>query len=230
MVTSQIFLTIFAVLLALYGLFWLLGVRHNRRRGRLFLMAFNDSTGATMAVHFGPDARGFVAYFEPAPAPYVYLAVLFRPSPPQTYWLRPLLLRRDRLYLRGILTEPPRNELIWTRGRIPDRAAGHGPRAQLWQRKVHHTTNVEFELRGSNCGALENGFRALHMRFSPLLLRVNLLGDAAIERRLRNLHAVDARNTPVDLQLDLTAAKLPAEEIAALVAQARALGRAALLG
>ncbi|MEZ4711386.1 MAG: hypothetical protein R3A44_29600 [Caldilineaceae bacterium] len=230
MVTSQIFLVALTVFVALYGLFWLLGWRHNRRRGQAFLIAFNDSTRSTMAVKTGPDAHGFTAFFEPPPAPYAYLAVSFRPSPPQTYWLRPLLLQRDRLRLRGILTEPPHNELIWTRGRVPDRAAGHGPRSQLWQRKIHHTTNVEFELRGPNSGALENGFRALNMRFGPLLQRVNLVGDATIERRLRNLQQLDAQRAAMDLEIELTAAKLPTEEIAALVGQARALGRAALLG
>ncbi|MEZ4660630.1 MAG: hypothetical protein R2911_23995 [Caldilineaceae bacterium] len=230
MVTSQLFLIVLTTFLSLYGLFWLLGWRHNRRRRRAFLIALNDSTGSTVTPQSGPDARGFVAIFEPPPTPYAYLAVIFRPSPPQTYWLRPLLLQSDRLRLRGILAEALRNELIWTRGRVPDRAAGHGPRSQLWQRKIHHTTNVEFELRGPNSGALENGFRALNMRFGPLLQRVNLVGDAAIERRLRNLQRLDAQKAAVELEIELTAAKLPTEEVSALVAQARALGRAALLG
>lgn len=229
MVASQILLAVLFLWLAFYGLFWLLGIRHNRRRSRAFLAALQDSTSAAMTLHAGPDAGGFVAIFEPPPAPFYYVAAIFRPLPPQSYWLRPLLLGRDRLRLRGILTQAPQNELIWTRGKTPDRAAGHGAQPGLWQRKIHHTSNVEFELRGPNSGALENGFRGYHTRFGPLLQSFHLSRKEQTERQLRNFSLLDAQKTAADLEIELSAAKLPIEEIAPLVAQFRAVGRAALL-
>ncbi len=193
---------------------WLLADWQNRRRSQMIIAALNDSARGQVKCSVGPNRRGFVATIQPAPEPFLQFTIIYRPLSNFDLFgwlLGPLAGTPDRLVLQGKLSVRPLAELLWTRGQIPSRALGKSPGAALWVQGWLDITNSEYATRGSNPSALIHLFRDLQTRFGTLLHTVSVQADAIPE-----------------IELSLRASGLNREEIPALVATIRALGRAAV--
>jgi hypothetical protein len=193
---------------------WWLAGWQNRRQGQLIIAALNDSVRGEVKCTVGPNRRGFVATIQPAPEPFLQFTITYQPL--SNFDLPGLLLGRlsgasDCLLLQGKLSALPLAELIWTHGQIPSRALGKSPGAALWVQGWLDITNSEYATRGSNPSALVHLFRDLQTRFGALLHRVSIQADVIPE-----------------VELSLRGSSLNREEIPALVATLRSLGRAAV--
>jgi hypothetical protein len=160
----------------------------------------------------GPAADGFLAALQPAPEPFVDFRCEYRSaaSANPLDWLGG---RGARLVLRGVVSQRPAAELIWQRGRVAAQALGGSGRSRttLWERRRLDIVDAEFVVRGADTGAVERVFLDLQARFGTHLLLVSVRGDE-----------------PISVEAVLRTAGFPAEDVPALVATVRALGRAAL--
>jgi hypothetical protein len=193
---------------------WFLAGWQNRHRSQIMVAALNDSARGQVKCSSGPNRYGFVATLQPAPEPFLQFTITYRAR--SNFDLAGALLGRlagtaDRLVIQGKLAARPLAELIWTRGQIPSRALGRNPGDALWVQGWLDITNSEYATRGSNPGALVYLFRDLQTRFGPLLYKVSIQADS----------------TP-EIELSLRGGGLNREEIPALVATIRGLGRAAV--
>jgi hypothetical protein len=159
----------------------------------------------------------FEAAFLPAPPPFVGLTVTRSRTPLGRFFAPDGRKRRspgrDILRFQGILPLPPRQELLWARGEMPDRALRRGEGVGLWTGHRMDLTGSEYITRGDNTGALQHTFFDLQRRYDPFLHQV------FVERG--QLHHVTVR-----IQL---AHGLNVEEMPALVNLIRTAGRAAQL-
>jgi hypothetical protein len=213
---------------ALYSLLWATAAWRAIRRGHFLLKALDDSTRSLAEVERSPTMDGFTATFVPAPEPFRTLVVTYQPAPAYNplMLLPPLFKQNERMIIRGRLREPPSDELVWMRGHTPGVAATPGRHPQLWRVRHLDVWNMDYAVRGENTGAIENAFRELHARFSPLLMSMHLHNPAAAAPPSDEQIAT-ARDD--HFVLHLRVAQLGLHEVPPLIATVRTAGRAALL-
>lgn len=199
-----------ALLVAL--LLWLLLRRLALRRTREILAAFNDSTRSALVPSERPRATRVRAAILPAPEPFTHLGMEFSLGGGGPLGvLSGMLLRRQRLVLHGALPGRPPAEIVWTAGRTPDRAVGRGPATRLWVAHQLPYGGGTYAVRGINTAHLEHAFTDLQTRFGELMRSSTIQVDAMPQMRV-----------------ELAAGRLNREDVPALVATVRALGRAAM--
>ena len=188
--------------------------RQALRRSQALVAALAASVRGRVDCARGPGAGGFLAALLPAPEPFVDFRCEYRSAATSNPldWLGG---RGARLVLRGVVGQRPAAELIWQRGRVAAQAlgghSGSRSRTTLWERRRLDIVDAEFLVRGADTGAVERVFLDLQARFGTHLLLVSVRADE-----------------PVTLVVALRTAGFPAEDVPALVATVRALGRAAL--
>ncbi|HAJ37589.1 MAG TPA: hypothetical protein DCL15_18125 [Chloroflexi bacterium] len=214
MITDRLLLVTFVAAAALLLIAWMAARLQTGRRNQGLAQAFADSTRSRLVFVRPPAAGGFDARFEPAPEPFEHLSLVYRGG--TTVDPIGLLLRalrgNDVLIVRGLLHTRPAAELIWARGRIPDRALARRARVSLWVQRRSDLIASEYAVRGADTTALEHVFVDLQARFGALLQRVSVIAD----------------REDVHVEIVLHGAGLRATEAAALIATVRAVGRAAL--
>jgi len=213
--TDRLLLATIAALLALLIIAWLAARNQTGRRNQGLAQGFADSTRSQLRFERTPTAGGFVASFEPAPAPFVQLQLFYRGGAtidPIGLLVRTVTGRRDELSLRGLLHERPAAELLWARGRIPARALARREHASLWMQRRSDLIDSEYAVRGVDTAALEHVFVDLQARFGALLHSVSVVADR------EEMH----------VEIVLRGADLRAAEAPGLIATLRSLGRAAL--
>ena len=195
------------VLLAL-ALRWIIASTQVTQRSRVMVAALADSTRSQVVATQPPGRTGFLVAFKPAPEPFRHFTIGY-------YAASNFALRRpaDRLVFQGKLVTSPRAELLWQRGQIPARALGN---RTLWVRRKLDVTNSEYStrsnnVRGDNVNAIIRVFSDLHTRFGSALEKVTIQAESEAE-----------------VEVALWGNQLMPEEIPALVAAVRAMGRAAL--
>jgi hypothetical protein len=211
---NRLIVVTLGAVLALLLIAWIAARVQTARRSRALVVALDDSTRGRVTLQRGPGAAGLAGVIEPAPDPYVSLAVNYRAASaldPVT-WLGRLAQRPgDRLVFEGWLPAHPAAELVWQEGRIPAYATARRARSTLWVPRRADVVNAEYAVRGVDTGAIEHVFVDLQARFRPFLQEVIVLAEQEPEVR-------------VVLRL----AGLNLQEIPPLVASLRMLGRAAL--
>jgi hypothetical protein len=120
------------------------------------------------------------------------------------------VLGSQRFLLTGQLARRPTAELVWQRGRTPERALGRGPETRLWVLRRLEVAPGEFAVHGGNPAALEHAFFDLQARFGAFTRRVSILAEAQPH-----------------FEMVLEANGLTVEEIPALITTVRMLARAA---
>jgi hypothetical protein len=189
--------------LASYAGAWLAA----RRRTRDVAEAIGDSTRGTLRLtrRTATLVRGDLV---PAPDPFQAFSGELRLRTPFAVLPPPA---GQTLLFTGQLGVRPSAEIVWHRGRVPERALGRGPDTALWVARKLDFVAGDFALRGANTSALEHAFFDLQARFGDSLRRVTLLADAQPQ-----------------LEVELSAAALAPSELPALVTTLRGLARAAL--
>ena len=194
---------------------WMVGWLNRRRQSAAMSHALGNSTRGRVVSRSGPNARGLVAEIEPAPEPFGGLLFRFAPrshlSPAGVLGL----LQGgyySTLNMQGMLHAMPDAELVWIRKQVPDKALGKDPGSALWATHRLDFINLEYATRGANTAALRHAFAELQTRFGPILQHVTIQRD---------------EEPMVDILVRTD--NLVAEEIPALVAAVRAMGRAAEL-
>jgi len=189
-----------AAVLALIAFALWLGARLVRkRRIQALYAALGDSVSSRLMLRGKLSADGFVADFEPAPAPFRSLTVRVGPSSGQRV-----------LAFFGALPQPPTSEIMWVRGTPPLNALGAHPGAGVWAIRSLDVAATQFATRGENVGAVCHEFHELATRFGPALLRI----------------AVQRDHTP-HLLVEAVVASLAVDEIGPLGRAVRSLARAA---
>lgn len=186
----------------------------NHRRNQLLLQALDQSSRSKVIWKGGTHGQAPIALFEPAPSPFRTLQAELGQLLPSWRSLGRLgskKVRRNHLRLRGTLQERPSEELVWTRGRPPARAIARSPDPALWELRRLDLVDGDFAVRGINTMALEHAFFDLQARFGAFLQHIFVQVDADYE-----------------VEIELHADRLSAEDIPALITTLRALGRAAL--
>lgn len=186
----------------------------NQRRNQILLQALNESSRSKVTLQPSGTSRYKLAVFESAPSPFRSLHAEFGQPLPVSFlfdWLGHRERRAGRLRLRGKLTERPSEELVWRHGLPPDRAIARSPDSALWELRRLDLVEGDFAVRGINTNALEHAFFELQARFGAFLQHVLVQADAEYE-----------------VEIELLAGRLNAEDIPALITTARSLGRAAL--
>lgn len=185
-------------LLLVIALALVLGITR-RRRLRDVAAALDGSSAGSFVP--GPEQRGGLGgEILPAPDPFVRLFVEFTMP----------MARGQQVVLRGETQGRIVNELVWMRGRAPGRALGRGGGGELWAARTLEVLHGEYAVRGSNTAALEKTFADLQTRFGAESLAVT----------------VQAAQPNVIVAISFQG--IEARELSAVVALARALGRAAL--
>ena len=204
-----------AAITALFVLGWLAGLLHRRRQSQAISHALGNSSRGHIVSKSGPNGRGLSAEIQPAPEPFRQLRFRFVARS----FLNPMDLlglfsggHESSLTVQGPLCKTPDAELVWIRRQIPDKALGKDPGSALWTYHRLDFINAEYVTRGVNTAALEHAHSELQKRFGPMLQQVSVQRDS---------------DPMVDIRV--RTADIPMEEIPALVASVRALGRAALL-
>lgn len=184
------------------------------RRNEL-LRALDDSTRGRLIVEHRRGWYGARARINPVPEPFASLTIECDTSGPggRQGLLRGLLgIRRQRLALYGSLARRPAAELIWERGRTPDRALGTNPESGLWMAHRLEYLSGAYAVHGTNTAALEHAFVDLQARFGPYLQR-----------------AVLQANTSPQFVIVLVVNGMNREDVPALISTVRSLTRAALI-
>lgn len=212
--TGQFLLTSAVAVILLLIIAAVAARRQALHRSQALVAALTASVRGQVVCTQGPDAGGFLASLQPAPEPFVDFRCEYRSSATANpaNWLGG---RGARLTLRGTVSQRPTAELLWQRSRVPAQALsrpGEGrSRTTLWVLRRLDIVDAEFVVRGADTGAVERVFLDLQARFGAHLLQVAVRADE-----------------PVSLAVSLRTSGFPAEEIPALVATVRALGRAVL--
>lgn len=204
-----------AALLSLLIIAWLATNLQTRRRNQGLAGGFDDSTRSRLAYVRTASARGFVANFEPAPEPFTRLELRYRSGAtvdPIGVLARLLTGRNDELVIQGLLPDRPAAELVWARGRIPERALARRARVSLWVQRRSDLIDSEYAVRGADTTALEYVFVDLQARFGALLQQVSVVAD----------------REDVHVEVVMRGAGLRTSDAPALVTTLRSLGRAAL--
>jgi hypothetical protein len=204
------------VALALLTALWALGVTRKMQSSRAVLAAIEAGVrGRTVPVR-GPGSRGFLATVSPAPEPFREFSVRYRTLSilDPVDWIRRMGgARTAELHFWALLPNTPSSEIVWARGRVPDRALGHVPGRDLWIPHRLPLGGTEYIVRGGNTRALEHAFSDLHLRFGLVLRGVIVQREGAPQ-----------------VELAVSGRRLDRREIPALIAGLRAIGRAALIG
>lgn len=214
MLDERSLLALLATLALLLALARVAATLQTRRRNRRLAADFDSSTRSHLVYTTSPSAGGFVAHFEPPPDPFVQLELHYRGGAtvdPLGLLLRAISGHSDELTIRGLLPERPAAELVWTRGRIPERALARRERTSLWVRRRSDLIDSEFAVRGVDTTALEYVFVDLQARFGALLQRVNVVADR------EDMH----------IEVVMRGGELQGSAVPALVATLRSFGRAA---
>jgi hypothetical protein len=212
--TEQFLLTTAVAVLLLLIIAAIAARRQALRRSQALVAALTASVRGQVVCAQGPGATGFLATLQPAPEPFADFRCEYRSSATGNPldWLGG---RGARLDLRGTVSQRPVAELLWQRGRIPAQALGRPgegrSRTTLWVLRRLDIVDAEFVVRGADTGAVERVFLDLQARFGAHLLQVAVRADE-----------------PISLEVSLRTSGFPAEELPALVATVRTLGRAAL--
>lgn len=200
-------------ILALLVAAWLAANLQGRKRN--LALGFEESTRSRLAYTRGVSMRCFAARFEPAPEPFTHLEVAYRSGAtpdPIGFLIAALTRRNDELALRARLPDRPAAELIWERGRIPALARARRAREALWMHRHSELIGAAYAVRGVDVAALEYVFVDLQARFGHALRRVYVTAD----------------REDVHVEVILQGTYLRREDVPALVATIRSLGRAAM--
>lgn len=212
---DRLLLVTLASVLTLLVIAWIAARIQTTRRNDSLAQGFAQSTRSHVVLDRGASAGGFVAHFEPAPDPFGRLELRYRSAtaidPIGLFW-RMASGRSDELLIRGLLIDRPAAELVWARGRIPERALARRSRVSLWIQRRSDLIDSEYAVRGADTVTLEHVFIDFQARFGPLLHEVSVLAD----------------REDVHVEIVMRGADLRASEAPALVATIRSLGRAAL--
>lgn len=214
MLEDRLLLAMLAALLMLLLIAWLATTVQTRRRNQGLAGGFDDSTRSRLVYARAASASGFVAHFEPSPEPFTRLELRYRSGAtvdPIGLLVRIFSGRKDELTIQGLLPDRPAVELVWERGRIPDRALARRSRASLWVLRRSDLIDSEYAVRGADTTALEYVFVDLQARFGALLQRVSVVAD----------------REDVHIEVVLRGASLRSSDAPALVTTLRSLGRAA---
>jgi hypothetical protein len=214
MMDERLLLAAGAALALLLVIAWAAATLQTRRRNQMLAAGFDSSTRSRLVYASSPSAGGFDAHFEPPPEPFVHLELRYRGGAtvdPIGLLLRMFSGRNDELMFRGLLPERPAAELVWARGRIPERAMARRARASLWVQRRSDLIDSEYAVRGVDATALEYVFVDLQARFGALLQRVSVVAD----------------REDVHIEVVMRGGELQGSAAPALVATLRSLGRAA---
>lgn len=214
LLASRFALVTLVTVLLLLLIAWVAARVQRARRSQALAMALGDSARGKVTLQRGPGASGLEALLEPAPEPYLQMAITYHPASAldPLYWLGRLAQRPgDRLIFAGRLPTRPVAEVVWQEGRIPGFATARRDRSTLWAPRRADIVNAEYAVRGVDTGAIEHVFVDLQARFRPFLTEVTVMAEQDPEVRVM-----------------LRLAGLDLREIPPLVASLRALGRAAL--
>jgi hypothetical protein len=190
------------------------GWLQKRRRGQTLIQALGDSSRGQVVLHRGQRRRGLYLELQPAPEPFRQLGVRYQTTSvlDPSDWLGHLLGRtRSQMVVAGMLTGPAKSELVWVRGKAPDRAMGKGPDQAMWMHQRLDFVNAEYATRGPNFGAMRHVFSDLHGRFGPVIEQVRI-----------------QRGEFPEVEIVLCASGLNIEDVPALITTIRSAGRAAL--
>lgn len=175
-------------------------ILQNRYRSQRLLTALRDSLPAPLRVR-GEERQGStLAAFDPAPDPFRKLEAMLQ-----------LTRMKPQLILRGQLVQRPHQELLWERGRTPDRALRRSIDAGLWELRRIDLFAGNFAVRGTNTSALEHVFFDMQARFGAFLNRMSVQAEGEYE-----------------VLVALDAARFNEADLPALIATLRAMGRAGL--
>lgn len=214
MMDERLLLPAGAVLMLLLVIAWTAARLQTRRRNQTLAAGFDSSTRSRLVYASPPSAGGFNAHFEPPPEPFVRLELRYHGGAtvdPLGLLLRMVSGRTDELVIRALLPERPAAELVWARGRIPERAMARRARASLWMQRRSDLIDSEYAVRGVDTTALEYVFVDLQARFGALLQRVSILAD----------------REDVHIEVVMRGGELQGSATPALVTTLRSLGRAA---
>jgi hypothetical protein len=214
MFDDRTLLATLAALLLLVIIAWLATNLQTRRRNQGLAGSFDDATRSRLIYARTASARGFDAHFEPAPEPFTRLELRYRSGAtvdPIGLFARFLTGRSDELVIRARLPDRPTAELVWERGRIPERALARRARTSLWIQRRSDLIDSEYAVRGTDTTALEYVFVDLQARFGALLQRVSVVAD----------------REDVHIEVYMRGAELRTSDAPALVTTLRSLGRAA---
>lgn len=180
LISPELFGGTLILLLVLLGGGWLATTVQSRRHNQGMTEHFATGLRSRMVLAQTVSSRGFVAHLVPPPEPFHQIEVRCRtvaaidPIGLFFYWVRG---QDDHLTVRGQLRERPVAELLWERGRIPERALTGRAHTTLWQRRYSELLASEYAVRGADTGAIEHVFVDLQARFGGLLRRVSLVAD-----------------------------------------------------
>ncbi len=214
MIDDRWLLATVAALLLLLVIAWAAATLQTRRRNQSLAAGFDSSTRSRLVYTASPAAGGFVARFEPPLEPFVQIELHYRGGAtvdPIGLLLRAIRGHNDELTIRALLPERPAAELVWARGRIPERAMARRARASLWVQRRSDLIDSEYAVRGADTTALEYVFVDLQARFGALLQRVSVVGD----------------REDVHVEIVMRGGELQGSAAPALIATLRSLGRAA---
>jgi hypothetical protein len=200
------------LLLALFGLASIWAA--NRRRAEI-LRAVDDSTNGRLTIERRLGWHGVRATIQPTPDPFASFTVeCSMVGRGGRLGLLSSLLggRSQRLVFYGMLQRRPHAEVMWERGRTPERALGRGPETSLWRAHRLDFLSGAYAVQGTNTAVLEHAFIDLQTRFGAYTQRV-----------------VVQANTNPQLVVALVANGMNREDIPALVTTVRSLARAALI-
>ena len=172
----------------------------NQQRSQRLWSGLRNSLPAPLKVRLEAHQDGQLAFFEPAPEPFRKLEAQMQTAQ-----------RSPRIVLRGQLVKRPLEELLWQRGRPPDRALRRSIDAGLWELRRIDLVDGEFAVRGVNTAALDHSFFDLQARFGAFLQRVSVQAGDDFE-----------------VEIVVNANRFNNEDLPALLATLRGLGRAAL--
>ena len=214
MMAERLLLVTGAAVLLLLVIAWAAATLQTRRRNQMLAAGFDSGTRSRLVFASSPSAGGFAARFEPPPDPFVHLELRYRGGatvdPIGLLW-RVISGHNDNLTIRGLLPARPAAELVWARGRIPERAMARRERASLWVQRRSDLIDSEYAVRGVDTAALEYVFVDLQARFGPLLQRVSVVAD----------------REDVHIEVVMRGGELQGSAAPALIATLRTLGRAA---
>jgi len=178
-----------------------------RRRLRSVAVAINDSTRSK---YVPTQQRVGLLRGDILPAPDPFSACTVELVLRGPFGVLPTI-GSQRIIVSGHFESRPVVELVWQRGRAPERALGRGPDTRLWVSRRLDFVAGEYAVRGVNPTALEHAFLDLQTRFGAFVRSVRILADAYPH-----------------FDVELEGNGLSPEDIPALITTLRALARTAV--